>query len=185
MLDFLKNIIQLLINPAKGWEDISFDSRTPSELCRKGYYPIIGIAALSCAAMLYRPGTHWTFVAVIQQMIITFTIYFATLFLAQFMFSITFAKMTDKKVSPKKNSTVIIYLLAMMALIRIVMNLIPFDFPVLYFIVIYIGVILYKATSYLGVTEDKIGNFMVMSVLSIMVPVFLLRFVFNTILPTL
>ncbi len=185
MLDFLKNILQLLINPAKGWEDISFDSRKPSELCRKGYYPIIGITALSCAAMLYRAGTHWSFVSVIQEMVVTFTIYFAALFFAQFMFSITFASMTDKKFSTKRNSTVIIYTLAIMALIKIVLNLIPFDFPVLYFLAIYIGVIIYKATAYLGVIEDKIGNYMIMAVLSIMIPIFLLRFLFNTILQTL
>lgn len=185
MLDFLKNILQLLINPAKGWEDISFDSRKPSDLCRKGYYPIIGIASLSCAAMLYRAGAHWTLVSVIQQMVITFTIYFATLFFAQFMFSVTFSSMTDKPFSAKKNSTVIIYILAIMALIRIVMNLIPFDFPVLYFVAIYVGVILYKSTTYLGVAEEKIGNFMIMSVISTMIPVFLLRFLFNTILTSL
>lgn len=185
MLDFLKNILQILINPTKGWEDIAFDSRQPSELCRKGLYPLIGITALSCAAMLYRVGQHWSFVSVIQEMIVTFTIYFATLFFAQFMFSVTFNSMTAKKVSAKRNSTVIIYSLAIMAIIRIVMNLIPVDFPVLYFIAIYVGVIIYKATSFLGVSEDKIGNYMIMAVLSIMMPVFLLRFIFNTILPTL
>lgn len=184
MLDFFKNILQLLINPAKGWEDIAFDSRQPSELCHKGFYPLIGITALSCAAMLYRVGQHWTFVSVIQEMVVTFTIYFATLFFAQFMFSVTFNSMSEK-VSSKRNSTVIIYALAIMAIMRTVMNLIPVDFPVLYFVAIYVGVIIYKATSYLGVSEDKIGNYMIMAVLSIMMPIFLLRFIFNTILPTL
>lgn len=182
MVRFLINILQIFVNPKRGWEDISYDSTDTSTLTRSGYYPLITTAALSSFALFYRIAYHPTFVDVIKNVICTFTIYLATLYFADFMFSTFFEPMSEKQYSSKRNSTLTIYSLAILAILQIVINIIPFDFPVLYFMPIYVGVIIYKAIPYMGVKENKIGQYMFLSVFSIIVPVFLLQFLFKMIL---
>ena len=57
MLEYLKYLVQLLLSPARGWEDISAKSPDPEEMTRKGLYPLIGIAAVSeFCAFFYLKG---------------------------------------------------------------------------------------------------------------------------------
>ena len=47
MLEYLKLMMQLLLVPVRGWEDVSSASPDPDEMLRKGLYPLMGVAALS------------------------------------------------------------------------------------------------------------------------------------------
>lgn len=179
MLRFFINILQILINPTRGWEDISYDSTEVSKLTRRGYFPLIAITALTSFALYYHAAMRVDLIYVIKQTIITFTIFFATYYFAEFMFSTLFEPMSEKTYSSKRNSTLIIYSLSILALMQIVVNIVPFDFMLLYFLPIYAGVIIYKAIPYMGVKEDKIGQYMFLGVFSIIVPVYLLQVMFK------
>ena len=96
MLHFLKNILQLVINPTRGWEDISGDASTPQDLCRVGLYPMLAISALSCVGGLWKLDSDTTLIAIIQNAIITFTSFFATKFFAEFIMGLTMDKICDK-----------------------------------------------------------------------------------------
>lgn len=179
MLRFFINILQILINPTRGWEDISYDSTEVSKLTRRGYFPLIAITALTSFALYYHAAMRVNLIYVIKQTIITFTIFFATYYFAEFMFSTLFEPMSEKTYSSKRNSTLIIYSLSILSLMQIVVNIVPFDFMLLYFLPIYAGVIIYKAIPYMGVKEDKIGQYMFLGVFSIIVPVYLLQVMFK------
>ena len=70
-----------MLSPAKGWEDVSQASVAPAELCSRGLYPILGVAALSnFARMLY--GNGITLVTAIERAVVGFGTYFAAYFLA-------------------------------------------------------------------------------------------------------
>lgn len=183
MLHFLKNILQLIVNPGRGWEDISHDGEKPSDICARGFYPLLAVAALSCVGGFWKMDSDATLVSVIQEAIITFAAYFATMFLAESIFNLTMAKICDKEPSAVKSSTVIIYSLAIMALINILINLMPLDFAVLHFLPIYVGFILYKAMRYLSVDSEKTGHYMFVAVFSIILPPYALTFIFNLIKP--
>ena len=45
MFTFLKYLVQLLLSPTHGWEDIEKRNPDPEELMRSGLYPLMGIAA--------------------------------------------------------------------------------------------------------------------------------------------
>lgn len=183
MLRFLKNILQLVVNPARGWEDVSSDATAPQELCRVGLYPLLAICALSCVGGFWKLDSESTFIAIIQNAIITFTAYFATKFFAEFMMGLTMDKICDKEPSQRKNSIVVIYALAISAIITIIINVVPLDLAVLKFLPIYVGFILYKSIRYLSVAHDKQGHFMFLSIFTIIAPPYLLTFIFNIIKP--
>lgn len=179
MLHFLKNLLQLTINPARGWEDVSHDGELPSMLCRDGFYPLLGFTALTCAANFLKVDMTPTLISVIQDAIITFSVYFATLFFAEFVFGVTMSKISDKEPSPRKNSTVIIYALSMMAVINIIINLVPIDLAVLKFLPVYVGFVLYKSMRYLSVPQERTGHFMFMSLFSIIAVPYALIMLFH------
>ena len=46
MKQYLKNILQLILSPTKGWEDISAAVENPDTVAAKGYYPLLAVEAL-------------------------------------------------------------------------------------------------------------------------------------------
>lgn len=183
MLRFLKNILQLVVNPSRGWEDVSHDAEDPAELCRDGLYPLLAITALSCVGGFWKIDAEPTLVSVIQNAIITFTAYFATMFLATFVMGLTMDKISDKESSPRKNSTVVIYAIAILALINILINVMPLDLAVLKFLPIYVGFILYKSQRYESVAADKTGHYMFLTIFTIIAPPYLMMMLFDVIKP--
>ncbi len=183
MLHFLKNILQLVINPTRGWEDVSGDASDPQELCRVGLYPMLAISALSCVGGLWKLDSDTTLIAIIQNAIITFTSFFATKFFAEFMMGLTMDKICDKQPSSRKNSTIVIYSLAILSIITIICNVVPLDLAVLNFLPIYVGYILFKSIRYESVAHDKQGHYMFLTIFTIILPPYLLTFIFNIIKP--
>lgn len=183
MLRFLKNILQLIVNPSRGWEDVSHDSDEPAALCRDGLYPLLAITALSCVGAFWKIDSSTTLISVIQNAIVTFTAYFATMFLAEFTMGLAMDKICDKEPSARKNSTVAIYSIAILAIFTIIINIIPIDLAVLKFLPIYVGFILYKSMRYESVAPDKIGHYMFLTIFSIIVPPYLLISIFDIIKP--
>lgn len=183
MLRFLKNILQLIVNPSRGWEDVSHDAVKPTALCREGFYPLLAVAALSCVGGFWKLDSSTTLISVIQNAIITFTAYFATMFFAGFIMGLSMDKICDKAPSPRKNATVVIYSLAILALINIIVNIVPLDLAVLKFLPVYVGFILYKSMRYVSVAQDKIGHYMFLTIFSIIAPPYLLMFLFDIIKP--
>lgn len=183
MLHFLKNILQLVVNPTRGWEDVSHDAANPSDLCREGLYPLLAIAAISCVGGFWKIDATTTLISVIQEAIITFAALFATLFLAEFTMGLAMDKICDKEPSPRKNLTVAIYTIAILAIISIINNILPLDLAVLKFLPIYVGFILYKSIRYQSVADDRIGHYMFLTIFSIIVPPYLLMMVFDLVKP--
>lgn len=182
MLNFLKHIVQLLVNPAKGWEDIEQDNDSTRTLLQQGYYPLIAVASLSTFFQGYHIGESHTFISLLQYALISFGILFVTLFLAELAFSTLFPSMTsqtDKEEETRRRTTFIVYCLAIMAIIEILINVVPFNFPVLAFLPVYLLVIIYKAINYLGVKTEHIGPFMLMSAFTTIAPIYLFSFFYN------
>jgi hypothetical protein len=183
MLSFLRHILQLIISPARGWEDVSHSGQPSAELCRTGFYPLLATAAVSCLIRLFYDGDQATVISVMQDAIITFTAYFATFFIAQFAMTSCMSRLTDKNPTEQKISTFAIYNLSIMVLICIVANLLPIELEILKFLPAYVGFVIWKGVRYLDVNPDKVGQFMFLTVFTIIAPPFLLRFLFYQLIP--
>ena len=62
---YIKQLLQLLLEPSHGWEDISEANRPAETIQRTGFFPWIGITSLSCfARLIYEHDL--TFIHVLQ-----------------------------------------------------------------------------------------------------------------------
>ena len=183
MLKFLGLLIQLIISPGKGWEDIAAVGNEPRKICAGGFYPLLGITACSVFIQLLYPLSD-TFVASVQQAIITFVRFFISYFLASYVMSIFLKKLVDGgDPNEKKYNTFIIYNLSLLALITIIANCLPMEHPIVQFLPIYVLFVMWTGGRYLVI---KVGNeikFFLLSVISIIVPPYLLGYLFNMLLP--
>lgn len=183
MLKFLKNTFQLIIFPGRGWEDVSHSAVPAADLSRDGFYPLLAVASLACMLRLLYDGDDISFIAALQNAIITFTVYFATLFLAQSAMGACVGKWAGVTPSENNISTFVVYNLSIMVLFSIIANVVPIQLEILKFLPVYAGFVIWKGTKYLDIDADKVGQYMFLSVFTIVVPPYLLKFLFVILLP--
>jgi len=181
MLHFLKHLIQLLISPGNGWEDISHQGSDAKRLAIEGLYPFLGITAISTfIGLFYDPDLN--LVIALQRSIVTFIQYFVTYFVAIFLFSAYLNKCVEGELNEKRNMTFITYSIASLALIKIIENCIPIELSLLQFLPVYVAVIMWKGSRYMAVKSNKVGQYMILTISSIIIPVYLIKYLFDFIL---
>ena len=85
MLTFLKYLIQLILAPGHGWEDICKENPDPDRLLRSGLYPLLGVAAATEAlALIY--DREATVAGVLIHAISDFGAYFIAIFICYNVF---------------------------------------------------------------------------------------------------
>lgn len=173
-------MLQLLISPARGWEDISAAGVAPGRLTRAGFYPLLAIAVISCLVkLIYKNDPAYTFIPALIAAVITFTKYFVTLFLASYAFSIFMPSIAGSANTHFKNLTCITYCLGILVLINILSNLLPIDLVIVAMLPLYVIFVVFKAARYLDVEDEREGQFMILSILTLIAPPYIISFIFN------
>lgn len=190
-------MIQLVISPRNGWIDIARANRNSKELLSTGLYPLIGLASLSSFIGLFFHA-ELTMVEALQKAIVTFICYFATYFFANLMFS-TFlsrvATVTDVDDSGDKvgssmsynpderiYNTFIIYNLGLLALITLIENVTVIEVSILQFLPFGVALIMWKGVDFMRIPEKRVGQFMFLAVFSILMPVYIGQYLFQSIM---
>ncbi len=180
MLKFLKYISQLLLSPGNGWEDISHAGIDTKILSSAGLFPLIGLAAMSSFIKLVFDASVEV-VSIIQVAIIVFVQLVSTYYIASAIFGVVLSRLVEGEPNEKKYNTVIIYSVAIISLIKILENCIPFPLPLLYFLYIYVALIIWKSVRYLAVKEKLVGYFMLLAIVVIIIMPFVLNFLLTSI----
>ncbi|MCI9607080.1 MAG: hypothetical protein HFJ94_02745 [Muribaculaceae bacterium] len=182
MATFFKLLFQLILSPSQGWQDVSHDAVPYSRLASSGFYPLIAVAALLFFMQgLYHPGLY-SFGVMVQEVIIIFVEYFLSFFLAQFIFSCFIHRYVMTEPSENHNATYIIFGLSLLALASLVENCLPIYLPVRQFFAIYIAIVLWRGVRYMAIYPHKVGHFMLMAIGAIILPPFIINFLFNIII---
>lgn len=184
LLYFLRDMIQLILAPVKGWEDVSGDGFDSRELLTRGLIPFLVIVALSVFVRLFYV-VDGTFVAALQQCIVCFLKYFASFFLASFVFTIYLPTMVDGGLNMTKCHTFIIYGIGLLALVNFIENIVPVELAIMYIMPVYVLYILWRAIRYMSVTFEGVGRFLIMTLCAVILPPYLIQYLFNLILPKL
>lgn len=180
---FLKMLCQLILSPANGWHDVSHEGAEPSALFSAGYLPLAGAAAFAVFLQgLYHPGLGFVFL--LQKAIEIFVQFFISYYIAQFFFCSFAGKYTDVAPGAKKMHTYIIFSLSLLALAVLVENCTPVKLYVPQFFSIYIAIIMWRGCRYMAVRPDLTRWFMLMALGSILLPPYILGFIFDIIVPS-
>lgn len=177
---YLKYLLQLILSPGNGWEDVEIADDNPRKLAFSGYYPLIILTALS----VFMQGVyhHISFVPLLIRMLITLLVYFAAYFFGVFVLSLFADSSLEHGYDEHKSQTFVIYSLGLLALITLIINILPVTKEMLFFLPLYAALVQWKGIKYMGVKEGKTGSFMIVAIFGILVPPFLFFKLFSILL---
>lgn len=171
MLEYLKLMMQLLLVPVRGWEDVSSASPDPEEMLRRGLYPLMGVAALTeFVSFCYVSGL--TLSAVLVRAVVDFGAYFASVFIARLIFDVYLGReLEGGELNRRKAETLTVFAIGIMIVFRIIGNCMPSDVNIFKFLPLYLVLVLYKAIPYMGVRRDREFSFLgLASIATVVVP---------------
>ena len=166
MLDYLKYLIQLILAPGSGWEDLEKRNPDPEEMLRRGLYPLLGIAAITeFLAFFYQ--RHITLAEVLVRAIADFGAYFISIFIAKLIFELYLGRLPSVQPDNRRVMLMTVCGMGLMVLIQILSNCLPWNLVLLKFLPVYVVLVLYKAVPYIGVNKDSELRFIGLSAAAI------------------
>lgn len=176
MFQLLKYIVQLLLSPAHGWEDLKAEEPSATRLLQHGVYPLLGVAA---ATMLL--GLAYGRATLAQALIgavYIFGAYFVAIFIARLLFDLYLNRVAGIEVDKDKAYIVILCGIAMMATFQIIENCLPWNLMIVRFLPLYGILVLSKSSTYLGISKRKELSYTVLASLAIVVVPWLIYYIF-------
>ncbi len=174
MLHYLKFILQILMAPKSGWEDVIADRQQPRDILLKGFLPLAAVAALSVGVnALYQ--IHPAIDKLIIKALVVFTRYTLTYFIAVALLLYALPKITDDNiVSRPRIELLSAYCVGMMAIIGILKNLLPMELPLLQFLPFYIIVVIIQSRQFINIDDKFLFRYAACATAGIILPVFII-----------
>ncbi|MDE6276807.1 MAG: hypothetical protein K2M06_01715 [Muribaculaceae bacterium] len=190
MLSYLKYLLQLLLVPSSGWDDIAQSSPDPAMLLRRGFYPLLAVVALSeFCGLLYNKGLSVD--TVILRAIVDLGTYFVSYYLARIAFEmyirpLSIASAADSSdrsdAIASRSLSLILFALGEMLIFRFIANILQADITIIKFLPLYLILILYKARGFMNIRNDSVMNFTCLAaVATILIPL-ILHYILSAIL---
>lgn len=170
MLHFLKLMVQLILSPTKGWEDIAISADPPRRSFTHGLLPLAGAAALSQFLCLFYFDAP-PFGVVFLQAVVVFVSYAITYFIGVSVLSFFLQRTPDERFRIELFSA---YSTGIMALVGILEGVLPMELTLLQFLPLYVIVVMCCGREFLGVEEKQIFRLAAVATLGNIVPVFLI-----------
>lgn len=179
---YLKDMLQLIFSPTKGWEDVSADGYDSNALLRKGLVPFIIIASLTVLLKWFY-HTDASIVVLLQQAIVCFLKYFATFYLAVFVFTLYLPTCISGELSMNRCNTFLLYGVGLLALVNLIENCMPVELALVFIMPVYVLFILWRGLRYMEISFSGVGTFLLMIIFSIIAPPYVLQYLFNLVIP--
>lgn len=180
MLHYLKLMLQILMSPKRGWDDVAADETSPRYLLRQGLLPVAIVASLTVGlGFLYqiRPQAY----TIILTGVVAFVRYMLTYFIAVALLVYLLPRVTnDGAVDRTRVELFSVYCVGMMALIGILENIIPYQkgntplLPLIQFLPLYVVVVMIQGRGILNIIENRLFIFAAITIIGIILPIFLI-----------
>ena len=206
--EYIKNLIQLVFAPEKGWEDIegrSLEDNAPDgtfqrnavhrssnpevedqKAVRDYYQCFLPLAALCGSSAFVRLfySDALDFLGAFQRALITFVTLFLASQIARFGFLYYLPRLmrNGMEISRARVLNMIMYCLTFLGMITLMSNIVKVRIALIEFLPFYVIFIIWKGWKYLGVDERHEGIFMILATALILGSVYIISFILNSLL---
>lgn len=174
MLRYLTHMLQLLLSPTRGWEDVAAQPTPARKALTHGLLPLIAVVALTAPVRAWWDDLGIT--VMLLSVLCTFVKYLLAYYVALLVMVSGLPYVTAHR-RPANEDTVAIFLcltMGMMVLIGLVANVLPVIPTLVHFLPLYVMVVMFQGRNYVGVANDNAFQFLVLSVCAVIAPVYLL-----------
>lgn len=165
---FIKHLIQLLLSPTRGWDDISESVLKPDEVNRKGFYPLVGVTALSEFFPLVYSHSEGFSHSLAAAVAIGCAI-FASMYLSKLFLDLTLSRFIHITLNPNKLSVFISCMLGLNCIYYIIRNLMPTSMTILALLPLLSVIVIFKSTAYMGIKDDNQLNFTGLAIVAVLI----------------
>lgn len=179
MLRFLKQMLQLVLQPRQGWEDVAIGAAPPRHTLTHGLLPLAGLAALTTYfGLIYE--LHPSFGHATALAVVNFAKYAGTYFVAVALLSavIPFISLNGSANRPRIE-TFCACCVGLMTLCGILENLLPTELTLLQFMPLYFIGVMVLGREYLNVDENNVFRFVALDIIALIVPVYAIGYVLS------
>lgn len=201
---YLRNMVQLIFSPARGWEDIEaeeagWDSAVAEErasaMFRRCFLPVAGVCAVSrFVRLLY--GDEGGVLAVVQEAIVAFVSLFLAAQFARWAMQIAMPKILGEAAGPHCSAVdvsesvrrrarmleLICYSLTFLGLVEFLGNVIKVRIALLAFLPIYVVFIIWQGSGYLRVPSRSVLQYVVTATMAIAGSAYVISFLLNAVI---
>ncbi len=181
MTIFYKNILQLILSPTSGWEDIAASEHKPQELALRCMYPLMGVASLAVfLELFYDPQMQFS--TTLVRAVALFASYFVTYFFANACCKEYLSRWVDGEIDDTRCQIMVVYAVSLLALASIVCSLLPLSVGLPYLMPLAVMLVLWKSGTYLHVSRNHELRFVLLLIVAIIMPPLLIQGMFDYIL---
>lgn len=167
MWRYAKNLIQLIFSPDHGWEDIATSS-SPSRAFKLMTVLLIVAAVSPLCRLLY--VNHTSTLLICQSTVIIFAAFWATFFIGEFVLGLFLPQISDLENTRDRIRSFCAYITGLLSLQVILESVLPIPVAILQLWPIYVVVIIWRAMSFLKVTEAHTGMFFLITIPALILP---------------
>lgn len=165
MLLYIKQLLQLILSPARGWEDVSAEVMRPDEVQLRGFYPWLAVVGLSEFARLF-----YTDINVMGCLLAAIAIAGAlaiSLELSKIFLELIIPMQIDPKINLDKLRLFNVFMIGLIGMYRVIANLLPPSLTLLSFLPALSLMVIFKSTAFLGIPGDRILSFLLLAAISV------------------
>lgn len=173
---YLRYLLQLVLAPGNGWEDIALSGQQGRTVLVRGLIPLALVYAITAAVpTLYHTGMEP--MAVVQTAVLEFAVIFAGYYIG--LLALTMAAPTlcippadDLQAEDSDNRLRLVcsYTLGLVTLTGILVNCLPGRFAVLGYIPVYIAIIVWRAEEFAGIRSGSSFMFALLCIAVLICP---------------
>lgn len=161
MLHYLKYIIQLILSPKNGWEDLAVQQPPAKTMLSRGFYPLLAVSVLTeLLGLVYHQDS---LLRVVVSAFGDFGAYFLAVYLTRLVLSVWLPKLSKGEVDEGRIEMFSIMAVGLMVFFRIIDNVLPWSLMLLKFLPLYVVLVLSKSFAYLGVRRDCEMHFLLIA----------------------
>lgn len=179
MLNYLKLMLQLILSPSQGWDDVAAAAPDPHRELVLGLVPVCLLAGLSVGASLY-----WlhdvSASSLIIRGVVCFAVYMLTYFIAQALLTALLPRITEDGLVDRERVMLFSQLcVGQMAIFGMIENLLPSEVaPIVQFLPLLVIVVMYRARKFLDVDKTKSGLMLAFGIVAVILPVYVIGSIF-------
>lgn len=151
---YAKQLVQLVLSPSRGWEDIAAADADPKRVSAQLMMPAFVLAAASDLLCMFF-DTELTLGDAVVNAVVTFVAYFVSFAISVQAFRTRLAKHIDGEPDSGRNLTVIAYTMTLLALSTIVCNFTPISAVISYILPLLVGLVAWRSAAFLRVKPDN------------------------------
>lgn len=173
MLLYLKLMLQLVLAPLKGWEDVELTAPNPRRLLASGLVPLCVIAGVCCSLSAWWLTGSGVFTLIMRGVVCAVK-YILSYYIAQAILMALLPRITvDGLIDRERVNVFCLLCIGIMACIGIIINAFPME-DIFLFLPLIVVVIIYRARRFLCVDRKKTGVMIAFGIIAIILPVYLL-----------